>query len=59
VSMKLGYMDKDISSETDHLGKMAYLPRSKKERVIERILANKFHTEPAIDLGLEVRLKKP
>jgi hypothetical protein len=54
--MKLGYMDKAISSETGHSSNMADLPTSKKERVIARILATKFHTEPATDSGLEVRL---
>jgi hypothetical protein len=56
VSTKLGYMDKAISSETGHSGNMEDLPTSKKERVIAHILATKFHTEPATDSGLEVRL---
>ena len=52
--MKLGYMDKAISSETGHSGNMEDLPMSKKERVIACILATKFHTEPTIDSILEV-----
>jgi hypothetical protein len=56
VSMKLGYMDKVISSETGHSGNMADLPTSKKERVIARILVTKFHTKPSTDSELEVRL---
>jgi hypothetical protein len=44
VSTKLGYMDKAISSETDHSCNMADLPTSKKERVIAGILETKFHT---------------
>jgi hypothetical protein len=56
VSMKLGHMDKVISIETGHSGNIADLPTSKKETVIARILANKFHREPAIDSGLEVGL---
>jgi hypothetical protein len=56
VSTKLGYMDKDISNKTGHSGNMADLPASKKERVIARILATKFHTEPTTDSTLEVRL---
>jgi hypothetical protein len=54
--MKLGHMDKAISIETGHSGNIEDLPMSKKERVIARILATKFHREPAIDSGLEVRL---
>jgi hypothetical protein len=49
-------MDKAISSKTGHSGNMADLPTSKKERVIVHILATKFHTEPATDSKLEVRL---
>ena len=49
-------MDKAISSETGHPGNMAGLPMSNKEREIECILATKFHTKPATDSGLEVRL---
>jgi hypothetical protein len=49
-------MDKAISSKTGHSGNMADLPTSKKERVIAHILATKFHTEPATDSKLEVRL---
>jgi hypothetical protein len=59
VSMILGYMDKTnqvISSQTGHSSNMAGLSTSKKEREIARILATKFHKEPVIDLGLEVRL---
>jgi hypothetical protein len=54
--MKLRYMDKAISSKTGHSSNMADLPTSKKERVIAHILATKFHTEPATDSKLEVRL---
>jgi hypothetical protein len=54
--MKLGHMDKAISIETDHSGNIEDLPMSKKERVIARILATKFHTKPATDSKLEVRL---
>ena len=49
-------MDKAISSETGHSGNMEYLPMSKKERVIACILVTKFHTEPATDSKLEVRI---
>ena len=56
VYSKLGYMDKAISNETGHSGNMEDLPTSKKERVMARILVTKFHIEPAIDSGLEVRL---
>ena len=35
---------------------MAGLSISKKEREIARILATKFHTEPVMDPGFEVRL---
>jgi hypothetical protein len=59
VSTKLGYMDEAnqaISSETGHSSNMAGLSMSKKEREIARILATKFHMEPAIDPELEVRI---
>jgi hypothetical protein len=49
-------MDPAISGETGHSGNMASLPTSRKERAIARIFVTKFHTEPAIDFGLEVRL---
>jgi hypothetical protein len=35
---------------------MAGLSTGKMEREIARILATKFHMEPTIDLGLEVRI---
>jgi hypothetical protein len=54
--MKLGYMDQATSSETGYSGNVASLPTSSKEWEIARILATKFHTEPVIDSGLEVRL---
>jgi nitrogenase subunit NifH len=57
--MILGYMDKAnqaISSQTGHSSNMAGLSTSKKEREIARILATKFHTETAIELGLEVKI---
>jgi hypothetical protein len=54
--MELRYMDKAISSKTGHSGNMEDLPTSNKERVIAHILATKFHTKPAIDSKLEVRL---
>ena len=59
MPMILGYMDKanqSISSQTDHSSNMASLSTSKKEKEIARILATKFHMEPAIDPGLEDRL---
>ena len=56
MSMKLGYMDKAISSETGHSGNMEYLLTSKKERVIACILATKFHTKPTTDSRLEFKL---
>jgi len=59
VSMKVGYMDKfnqAISSEKGHSSNKEGLSMSKKERVIAHILATKFHTEPATDPELEVRL---
>jgi hypothetical protein len=56
MSTKLRYMDKSISSETSYSGNMVDFPTSKKERVIVQILATKFHTEPATDSKLEVRL---
>jgi hypothetical protein len=49
-------MDQAISGETGHSGNMEDLPTSRKEREIARILATKFHTEPATDSGLEVKL---
>jgi hypothetical protein len=49
-------MDKAISSETGYSGNMVDLPTSKEERVIAHIIATKFHTEPATDSKLEVRL---
>jgi hypothetical protein len=49
-------MDKAISSETGSSGNMVDFPTSKKERIIVHILATKFHTEPATDSKLEVRL---
>jgi hypothetical protein len=52
VSTKLGYMDKVVCSEIGHSSNMAGLPTSKKERAIARILATKFHTEPATDSEL-------
>jgi hypothetical protein len=45
-----------ISSQTGHSSNMAGLSTGKMEREIARILATKFHMEPAIDPGLEVRL---
>ena len=49
-------MDKAISSETGYSGNMVDFPASKKEKVIVHIIETKFHTEPAIDSKLEVRL---
>jgi hypothetical protein len=49
-------MDQAISGETGHSSNMEDLPTSRKERVIVHILATKFHTEPATDSGLEVKL---
>jgi hypothetical protein len=49
-------MDQAISGETDHSGNMEDLPTSRKEREIARILETKFHTEPATESGLEVKL---
>jgi hypothetical protein len=49
-------VDKATSSETGHSGNMVYFPTSNKERAIAHILATKFHTEPATDSKLEVRL---
>jgi hypothetical protein len=49
-------MDKAKSSETGYSGNMLDFPANKEERVLAHILAMKFHTEPAIDSQLEVRL---
>jgi hypothetical protein len=49
-------MDKAKSSETGYSGNMLDFPANKEERVLAHILATKFHTEPAIDSQLEVRL---
>jgi hypothetical protein len=49
-------MDQAIPGETGHSGNVADLPTSRKEREIARILETKFHTEPATDSGLEVKL---
>jgi hypothetical protein len=49
-------MDQAIPGETGHSGNVADLPTSRKEREIAHILATKFHTEPATDSGLEVKL---
>jgi hypothetical protein len=49
-------MDKAKSSETGYSGNMLDFPANKEERVLAHILATKFHTEPAIDSRLEVRL---
>jgi hypothetical protein len=52
-------MDKSnqaIASQAGHSSNMAILSTSKKERAVARILATKFHTEPATDPGSEVRL---
>ena len=54
--MKLGYMDKFISSEIGHSRNMVDLSTSKKERVVAHILMTKFHTEPTIDSKLEFKL---
>ena len=57
--MIFGYMYKAnqaISNQTCHSSNMVILSTSKMEREIARILATKFHTEPAIDPGLEVRI---
>jgi hypothetical protein len=56
MSMKLGYMDQATSSEIGYSCNVASLPTSSKEREIACILATKFHIEPVIDSGLEVRL---
>jgi hypothetical protein len=52
----LGYIAQAISSETGHSSNMADLPTSRKERVIACILETKFHTEPATESRLEVKL---
>jgi hypothetical protein len=49
-------MDKAKSSETGYSSNMLGFPANKEERVLAHILATKFHTEPAIDSWLEVRL---
>lgn len=49
-------MDKAISSETGYSGNMLDFPANKKEKVIVQILATKFHTEPAANSELEVKL---
>ena len=49
-------MDKTISSEIGYSSNMVDFPLSKKERVITHIIVTKFHTEPATDSKLEVRL---
>jgi hypothetical protein len=49
-------MDKAISSETGYSGNMVDFPTSKEERLIAHIIVTKFHTEPATDSKLEVRL---
>jgi hypothetical protein len=49
-------MDKATSNETGSSGNMVDSPTSEKERVIAHIIATNFHTKPATDLKLEVRL---
>ena len=49
-------MDKAISSETGYSGNMVDFPASKKERAVTQILVTKFHTEPATNSKMEVRL---
>jgi hypothetical protein len=49
-------MDKGKSSETGYSSNMLDFPANKEERVLAHILATKFHTEPAIDSQLEVRI---
>jgi hypothetical protein len=49
-------MDKAKSSETGYLSNMLGFHANKEERVIAHILATKFHTEPATDLRLEVKM---
>jgi hypothetical protein len=56
MSMKLGDMDQATSSEIGYSCNVASLPTSSKEWAIACILATKFHTEPVIDSGLDVRL---
>jgi hypothetical protein len=57
--MILEYMDEAnqaISSQIGHSSNMAGLSTGKMEREIACILETKFHTEPTIDPGLEVRI---
>jgi hypothetical protein len=49
-------MDKAKLSETGYSGNMLDFLVNKEERVLAHILATKFHTEPAIDSRLEVKL---
>ena len=49
-------MDKAKSNEIGYSSNMLDFLGSKEERVLVRILETKFHTEPAIDSRLEVRL---
>jgi hypothetical protein len=49
-------MDKDKSSETGYSSNMLEFPANKEERVLAHILATKFHTKPAIDSQLEVKM---
>jgi hypothetical protein len=49
-------MDKAKSSETGYSSNILDFPASKEERVLAHILATNFHTKPAIDLRLEVRM---
>jgi hypothetical protein len=49
-------MDKDKSSETGYSSNMLDFPANKEERVLVHILATNFHTDPAIDSRLEVRV---
>jgi hypothetical protein len=59
VSTKLEDMnegDQTISSVTGFSSNMASLSTNKKERSIAQILATKFHTDPATEPELKVRL---
>jgi hypothetical protein len=49
-------MDKAKSSETGYSSNMLGFPANKEERILAHLLATKFHTEPVIDLRLEVGL---
>jgi len=49
-------MGKSIPSETGYSSNMVDFPASKKEKVFAHIIVTKFHTEPATDSKLEVRL---